>query len=124
MKKTKQDLKCENCKEPIGSNKCTDCLSNTETSKKKFQSTTEYTIVNKPIKKVQEYSVVIVTYEDDSHSMHRVNKGFISLELLGLLTYIKNEIMQMIYPGDHTQFSHVTRTVKNCEITEIKKKDE
>jgi len=125
MKKTKQDLKCENCKEPIGSNKCTDCLSNTEKYTKQYKSTIEHSILNKPIKRIREYSIMVVDYDDGSRSLHRSNNGFLAFELLGLLEYIKDEIMKMIFPNENKPtFNHVTRTVKNCEITEIKKKDE
>lgn len=119
MKKTKQDLKCENCDEPVGSKKCVNCIANVYT----HAITTEIRLYNKPIRIIKSYNITIVEYEDDSTSMHRQNSNFRPFELVGILSFIKEEMLKMIFPKlNKESFTNITRTVKNCKITEIKEK--
>ena len=85
--------------------------------------TTEIQPSNKPIKTIKSYHITIIEYEDGSTSMHRENTGFISFELIGLIEFIKDEMIKMTFPKpDERTFSNITRTVKNCKVTQIKKK--
>ena len=53
----------------------------------------EIQVVDKSIKDIETFIVSVVNYEDGSRSLHRYNKGFESYKLIGLLEYIKTEIL-------------------------------
>ena len=82
--------------------------------------------IDKPIKVIKHYSVVKIEYEDGSQTLHRENANFNSLELLGLLTYIKDEVFRMVFADKIPKtkdFVTVSRKAKNCTVATIKEKE-
>lgn len=63
------------------------------------------------ITKVQTYTVTVKHYEDGSYNMHRKNDGFDTLELLGALTLVTDEIIKLIKGCKEFAPKEVTREV-------------
>ena len=50
----------------------------------------------KEIKKIRQYIVTEIEYVDDTVKLSRENDGFTSIELLGLFSYIKSDILEQM----------------------------
>jgi hypothetical protein len=63
------------------------------------------------IKSISTYTIVEITYKDDTKSLHRQNTGFAGWSLLGILEFVKTEILQMLSPTDIT-FVEIKRKIR------------
>lgn len=63
---------------------------------KKESSNNKKNPVNKPISRVQAYSIKIIHYEDGTIGEERVNDGFNALELLGIMERTQLNIMEQL----------------------------
>ena len=61
----------------------------------KFKQNQNNTI-DENVKKKKTYTIIIVDYKDGSQTMKRINDGFNSMELLGLSSFIGQEIKDQI----------------------------
>lgn len=114
MKKTKQDLKCENCDTAIGSQECTSCLDRSKiknriTTRQKVTST--FLTLNKPIRILKSIVISTIIYEDGTLTMYRDNQKYNVLELVGVLQHCLNDINnQMSHPEQYKITSRKGKT--------------
>lgn len=48
------------------------------------------------VKSVQKYTFEIIHYEDDYSIMKRTNKGFSVVELLGIISIVQSDLMELM----------------------------